>query len=105
VLERAGYDVLTAKDGADALRVAESHTGTIHLLVTDMVMPTMNGRQLAERLRTAQPDLRTLYLSGYTDSSVVRQGWLNGEEHFLQKPFTNDSLTRRVRDVLDGNQH
>jgi signal transduction histidine kinase len=102
VLERAGYNVLTAKDGADALRVAESHAGAIHLLVTDIVMPTMNGRQLMERLRHRQPHLRTLYLSGYTDSSVVRQGLLNRGEHFLQKPFTNDTLTRRVRDVLDA---
>jgi signal transduction histidine kinase len=102
VLERAGYNVLTAKDGADALRVAESHSDVIHLLVTDMVMPAMNGRQLAERLRAAQPDMRTLYLSGYTDSSVVRQGLLNGGEQFLQKPFTNDTLTRRVRDALDA---
>ena len=102
VLERAGYNVLAAKDGADALRVAESHDGVIHLLVTDMVMPTINGRQLSEKLRAARPYMRTLFLSGYTDSSVVRQGLLTGGEHFLQKPFTNDTLTRRVRELLDA---
>jgi CheY-like chemotaxis protein len=102
VLERAGYNVLTAKDGPDAMRVAELHLGVIDLLVTDMVMPTMNGRQLADNLRGVRPALRTLFLSGYTDSGVLPKGQLSTGEHFLQKPFTNDTLTNRVRSIMDA---
>jgi two-component system cell cycle sensor histidine kinase/response regulator CckA len=104
VLERAGYNVLTARDGPDAMRVAALHLGAIDLLVTDMVMPAMNGRQLAENLRGVRPELRTLFLSGYTDSGVLPQGLLNAGEHFLQKPFTNDTLTNRVRSIMDARQ-
>jgi two-component system cell cycle sensor histidine kinase/response regulator CckA len=67
-----------------------------------MVMPTMNGRQLADNLRGVRPALRTLFLSGYTDSGVLPKGQLSTGEHFLQKPFTNDTLTNRVRSIMDA---
>jgi CheY-like chemotaxis protein len=101
VLEGAGYTVLVARNGSEAQQISEQHSGQIHLLVTDMVMPMMNGRQLAERLRECRPDLRVLYLSGYTDTTVVRKGLLDGGALFLQKPFSNDLLTRKVREALD----
>jgi PAS domain S-box-containing protein len=101
VLEKAGYTVLVARNGTEAQQISKKHRGRIHLLVTDMVMPLMNGRVLAERLRARRPDMGVLYLSGYTDSTVVRQGLLDGGAHFLQKPFSNDLLARKVREALD----
>ncbi len=100
-LRNSNYDVLEAVDGLDALRQAEQHSGPIQLLVTDVVMPGMNGRELAERLMALRPDLKVLYASGYTDETVVRHGLLEAEVDFLQKPFTLDNLARKVRAVLD----
>jgi two-component system, cell cycle sensor histidine kinase and response regulator CckA len=102
VLERAGYSVLLARNGVEALEISERHQGPIDLLVTDMVMPSMNGRQLYERLVAVRPDLRVVYLSGYTDSTVLRSGLLDDTAKFLQKPFTGSALARRVRDTLDS---
>ena len=102
ILESAGYHVLTAADGAKALEVAAAHTGTIDLLVTDMVMPQLGGRQVADKLRANRPGLRVLYLSGYTDTAAARQGLMEPGAAFLQKPFSTDSLVRRVREVLDS---
>jgi two-component system cell cycle sensor histidine kinase/response regulator CckA len=102
ILEGAGYHVLTAPDGAKALDVAAAHKGTIDLLVTDMVMPHLGGRQLADKLRAERPGLRVLYLSGYTDTAAARQGLMEPGAEFLQKPFSTDSLVRRVREVLDS---
>ncbi len=101
VLERAGYTVLLAGSGADAEKLARAHEGTIHLLVTDMVMPGIGGRELAERLRALRPDIRVLYLSGYTDSTVTQKGLLDAGDSFLQKPFTTDALARKVRETID----
>jgi signal transduction histidine kinase/CheY-like chemotaxis protein len=100
-LERWGYTVLAARDGREALARAMAYPGPIHLLVTDVVLPGMNGRELAERLMAARPELRVLYASGYTDDAVVRHGVREGAP-FLQKPFTFVSLQRTVQATLAG---
>lgn len=100
-LRAAGYQVLTAADGAQALQVAREHPGPIHLLLTDVVMPGINGRVLAERLAPTQPGMRTLYVSGYTDSFIAGHGVLEAGAQLLHKPFTEETLTRKVRDLLD----
>src|SRR5712691_11879200 len=102
VLERQGYTVLEAPDGDVALHVAHKHRGPIHLLLTDVVMPVLSGRPLAEQLARVRPDIKVLYASGYTDDSVVRHGILEAGTAYLQKPFTPDSLARKVREVLDA---
>jgi DNA-binding NarL/FixJ family response regulator len=94
--------VLEASRGDEALSVSESHRGPIELLVTDLVMPAMTGRDLAEQLLLRHPETRVLYMSGYTDDAIVRRGVLEEGAPFLQKPFTPDALARKVREVLDG---
>jgi PAS domain S-box-containing protein len=101
VLKGRGYHVLEAEHGTEALRVAEHSRGPIHLLVTDVVMPQMGGRELADRLAVLHPNLKVLYLSGYTDDAVVRYGVSEARASFLQKPFTPASLAQKVREVLD----
>jgi len=101
VLTSLGYEVLVARDGPDALRIVQSWPGTIHLLATDVVMPRMSGRELADLLRTRRPDAKVLFLSGYTESAVAHRGVLAAGSDFLQKPFTPGMLARRVREVLD----
>jgi len=102
ILKRRGYRVLAAEGALDALRVWERDSTTIDLLVTDVVMPHMSGRQLAERLRLLRPGLRVLFMSGYTDDSVVHEGVSDGGIAFLQKPITPATLSRKVREVLDA---
>jgi two-component system, cell cycle sensor histidine kinase and response regulator CckA len=101
MLMRLGYQVLDAADGELALKLAERHRGPIHLLLTDVVMPVLGGRQLMERLAKLRPETKVLFTSGYTDDAVVRHGVLEAGIPFLQKPFTPDGLARAVRDVLD----
>jgi PAS domain S-box-containing protein len=101
VLTRHGYLVLEAPDGRSALDVAAAHNGIIHLLVTDVIMPEMSGRQLADRLRDLRPELKVLFVSGYTDDAIVRHGILEPGIWYLPKPFSPESLARKVREVLD----
>jgi CheY-like chemotaxis protein len=102
ILEAQGYTVLEATNGDDALRVAGAHAGAIHLVVTDVVMPRMGGRELADRLTAVRPDVSVLYMSGYTDDAILHQGVRQTEAAFLAKPFTPQTLARKVREVLDG---
>lgn len=101
-LETGGFRVLSAASGEDALQVAACHRGTFDLLLTDVVMPGMNGRVLAEQLMPRQPGMRVLYMSGYTDSFIAGHGVLEPGTHLLHKPFTDEVLIRKVREVLDG---
>jgi two-component system, cell cycle sensor histidine kinase and response regulator CckA len=102
ILQHAGYAVLEAATGDEALRVATGHIGRIHLLVTDVVMPGLGGRAAAERLAERYHGLRVLFVSGYTDDAVVRHGVLHDKVNFLQKPFTPSALALKVREVLDA---
>jgi PAS domain S-box-containing protein len=101
ILAREHYNVIAAGSGEDALALAKSHDGPIHLLVTDVILPGIGGRDLAEGLHHAQPGLRVLYVSGYTDDEAVRQGWFPPGSKFLQKPFTLTSLITGVRSAID----
>jgi PAS domain S-box-containing protein len=100
ILDRCGYTVLEARDAQDARRICAEHRGEIHLLLTDVVMPQMNGRALASVVTEMRPSMRVLFMSGYTDDAVVRHGILEQHVAFIQKPFTPDGLARKVREVL-----
>src|SRR5216117_2233368 len=101
VLERHGYTVLEAPSAEAALDIATRYSGTIHLLLTDVVMPGLNGRELASRLADLRPDARVIFMSGYTDDAVTRHGVLEPGSAYVQKPFTPEAIARRVREVLD----
>jgi two-component system cell cycle sensor histidine kinase/response regulator CckA len=101
-LKENGYHVLTAADGAKAQQVAAQTPGPIHLLLTDVVMPGINGRVLAERLAPLHPAMKVLYMSGYTDSFIAGHGVLEEGIHLLHKPFTEEALMRKIRELLDA---
>jgi CheY-like chemotaxis protein len=101
-LESQGYTVLEARNGQEALDLAGMHDGPIELLVTDVVMPSMSGPELARILSARRPETRVLYVSGYTDDAMLRHGIAVGKDQLLQKPFSPISLLRVVRATLDG---
>ncbi len=101
-LEKQGYRVIEAADGAVAMQIAVAHEGVIHLLLTDVIMPGMNGRELAQRISEIRPNVRVLYMSGYTENVIGRNGMLDAGVRLLQKPFTLRDLKSKVREVLDS---
>jgi PAS domain S-box-containing protein len=103
-LERQGYHVLDAPNAKEARRITREHRGPLHLLITDVVMPQESGRQLAEWIVTARPEIKVLYMSGYTDHAIVNNNVISADVAFIQKPFAPSALARKVREVLEGNQ-
>src|SRR5271165_2432571 len=101
-LEKQGYRVIEAADGAVAMQIAVAHEGTIHLLLTDVIMPGMHGRELAQRICEIRPNVKVLYMSGYTENVIGRNGTLDAGVRLLQKPFTRRDLKSKVREVLDS---
>src|SRR6266576_3455644 len=101
-LQARGYQVMVARDGSEALALASRHAGQIDLLVTDVIMPDMNGRVLSQRLTQVRPTIKTLYLSGYTDDAILHHGVLEEGVAFLQKPFSLGALARKVREVIEA---
>jgi CheY-like chemotaxis protein len=101
ILERLGYTVLEASVPTDAMLIAQRHVGIIDLLLTDVIMPRMSGRALAEAVATERPETKVLFMSGYTDDAIVRHGVLEPGTHFIEKPFTAPTLATKIREVLD----
>jgi CheY-like chemotaxis protein len=101
-LETQGYRILEAADGAAALQIANGHKGPIHLLLTDVVMPGMNGREMAEKIAAQRSDVRVLFMSGYTENVIGHDGLLDAGVNLLQKPFTLPTLKEKVRELLDS---
>jgi CheY-like chemotaxis protein len=101
-LRLKGYEVLVARHGIEALLAGAKHLGPIHLLLTDVVMPQMSGPEVAEQLAIARPAMKVMYMSGYPDHPIFSKGGVKEGTTFLQKPFTVEALTQKVREVLDG---
>jgi two-component system cell cycle sensor histidine kinase/response regulator CckA len=101
ILRNQGYRVLEAANGGEAFMISEKHSGAIDLLMTDVVMPLMNGWELANRLSLVHPEIKVLFTSGYTDDAIVRHGVLEQGVNFIPKPFSMEALALKVREVLD----
>jgi CheY-like chemotaxis protein len=102
MLEHQGYTVVAASTPGEAIRLAREHAGEIHLLMTDVIMPEMNGRDLAKNLLALYPDLTRLFMSGYTADLIAHHGVLDQGVHFIQKPFSIKNLAAKVREALDS---
>ena len=101
-MQTYGYEVLDASHAGAAVGLSQRHEGSIHLLLTDVIMPGVNGRELARQLAPLRPDMRVLYMSGYTDEAIGDNGILERGTAFLQKPFSPASLSVKVREILDS---
>jgi CheY-like chemotaxis protein len=102
ILRERGYQIYPAPDGKEALKMFEDHPDRkIQLLLTDVVMPGISGREVADRLKLLTPDIKVLFISGYTDNAIVHHGVLDKGVNFVQKPFAPEALVRKVREVLD----
>lgn len=99
-LEANGYSVLEARDGAEALQIARAHAGPIQIMVTDVIMPGMTGPKIVEHVAQTRPEMKALYISGYSDESVIRHGLIGPGRAFLSKPFGPEVLLRRLRELL-----
>ena len=102
VLDISGYAILEASSPEDAIRLCESHGGEIHLLLTDVVMPGMSGRDLSDRLKRVRPGMKVLYMSGYTEEAIVEHGILDSGLHFIPKPFSPASMAQKILEVLNS---
>ena len=101
-MDKVGFSYVEAENGQEALQIAASYDGLIHLLLTDVVMPDVNGRMLAEDLLMTRPELKVLFMSGYTDNAIAHHGVLDPGTAFVQKPFSPTVIAHKVREVLDG---
>ncbi len=101
MLEKKGYGVLSAATPTEAMEKAKTHSGTIDILITDVAMPEMNGRDLAEKITDLYPDLRIVFMSGYTANVIAHQGVLDDRVAFIQKPFSMADFSKKIQDVLD----
>ena len=101
MLEKYGYRILTAQNGREALEVFSGHDGPIHLILTDLVMPKMGGQDLVEKIQSEKPEVKLVYMSGYTDRAISDNGMLHKDVNFIQKPFSSNDLVRKVREVLN----
>jgi DNA-binding response OmpR family regulator len=101
-LEGAGYTVLVAQGGDKALQIGDEYPGAIQLIVTDVIMPGLTGRQAAEKIKSSRSEVEILFISGYTSEAIAKHGVLEPGANYLSKPFAPDDLLRKVRDVLDG---
>jgi len=101
-LRKNGYTVLAAESGREALDLVSTHSGPIHLLITDVMMPDIDGPELVRRLSVIRPETRTLFMSGYMDDALGEQGVLPSSVNFIQKPFSPSTIAQKVREILDG---
>ena len=101
ILKNQGYRILEASDGGVALLICKRYGSPIHLMVTDVVMPGINGRELAKQIASFRQEMKVLYMSGYTENAIVHHGILDEKMDYLQKPFTMEGLVKKVREVLD----